>query len=297
MPGITVVRGSQPVEYVEETSFATEESDGTYQWIGLVTSFSPTIATESETAKYLPDDASGIDLSSLTNVKVSELHNVDVTYHPQDLTFLQYFTGAAGSLSDSLTSIQFGEQDKDNGEFHRLLGAVGEEFTLSIEEDSIAEVDGSFLAAADTTWSDTDYIGTGGSHATANTAEPLSYDDLGNVQWGGAALTDAVESLELTVSNSLEVVKDPDSTLDSHIEAIAPVDREVTVDIGITFSSFSMASDVRSLTSQDLTFEFPAGTTWTVSDVAFPELPWELGPEDLVSDSLSSLPSTDLAYA
>lgn len=266
-------------------------------WIGLVTSFDASIVTEEEIVKYLPDDASGIDLQTLTAEDVSHMYEVSLTYHPQDLAFLDYFLGATGSLSPNLTPIQFGQQDKNNSEYNRIFGAVGESATLSIEEDSVAEVDCSFIAAATEDWTGTDYIGAG-THASADTTTPLKYDDLGNVQWGGTTLNDSIESLTVEISNSLEVVKDPDAGVDSHIDAIVPVDREITTELGLTYSDMSMAEDVRSFTKQDLTFDFgPNSESWTVSNQAFPEFPYEFGPEDLVADSVSSVPADDLTFA
>ncbi|MFB6236937.1 MAG: phage tail tube protein [Halopenitus sp.] len=297
MPGNTIVQGSQPVEYVEESTFATAVSNPAMSWIGLVTSFDVSIVTEEEIVKYLPDDADGIDLQTLTAEDVSHMYEVSVTYHPQDLAFLKYFLGGSGSLSPSLTPIQFGQQDKNNAEYNRIFGAVGESATLTIEEDSVAEIDCSFIAAATEDWTGTDYVGTG-SHASADTATPLKYDDLANVQWGGVALSDSLESLTVEISNSLEVVKDPDAGIDSHIDAIVPVDREITSELGLTYSNMTMAEDVRSFTKQNLTFDFgPANESWTVYNQAFPEFPYEFGPEDLVADSVSSVPSDDLTFA
>jgi len=39
MVGEPTIQGAQPVEYIEETTFATQE-DSDYQWIGITTSFS-----------------------------------------------------------------------------------------------------------------------------------------------------------------------------------------------------------------------------------------------------------------
>lgn len=300
MAGIETVQGSQPVEYVEESTFATAEMDPAMSWIGLVNSLSASVVTEEEIVKYLPDDATGHNLQTLTAEKVSELHDVEVTYKPQDLDFFQYFMGDSGALDPGLTPIQFGQQDRNNSEFQRLMGAVGEELSLEISEDSVAEVTGSFIVAATEDWQGTDYVG-GGSHASASdpaTDPPLKYSDLSNVQWGGTDISHAIESLTLTVSNELVVTKDPDAGLDSHVAAITPVDREITAELSLTYTDMSMAADVRSFTKQDLSFDFgPNAESWTVTDVAFPEFPYEFGPDDLVADSVSSVACTDLTYS
>lgn len=296
MPGDSVVQSAQPVEYVEETTFGTDEADAAWSWIGAVTGFSVTQGVEVETVRYLGDDASAVDLQKLQNVKVSEAYEVEITYAPQDNAFYDYFLGAAGSLSSSLTPIQLGEQDKNNAEYRRIKGCVGEELTISIDEDSVAEVTATFVCADANNWSTTDYVGAG-SHATENTAEPHSYDDLGNVNYGGAALADSVESLTLTVSNDLTVTKDPDATPASNIAAITPTSRDIELELSLTYDDMSMAQTVRNYTAQNFTYDFPSTTSWTVTDVAFPEFPYEFGPDDLIGDTLTSDPATDLSFA
>lgn len=300
MVGDTYIQGSQPVEYVEETAFATAETDPSMNWPGLVTSFNPTVVVEDQVVKYLPDHSSAVDLQTLTVEKVSEMHTIDMTYHPQDLTLFQYFMGGSGSLGSDLTSIEIGQADytASSTEYQAWLGVVGEELTLTIDQDSVAEVQCSFLATdVDGDWDTNDYIGKG-SHASEDTTAPLSYDDLGSVQWGGSALGDAIETLTLTISNDLTVVKDPDATNNAHISGIVADDREITVELALTYDDMSIADTVRSFQKQDLTFDFgPSSESWTVTDAAFPELPYEMTPEDLIGDSVTSEPVPDLAYA
>lgn len=298
MAGISIVKGSQPVEYVEENSFADGSDTGTstWKWFGLVDSFSATEGVETSSVRYLPEHGSSSKLEDRVNVALSETWEGEVTYAPQDFTTLKYWTGSDGATSDSLQTIQIGEVDEDNGEYRRLLGGVGEEFALSVSENSVAEVTGSFMFADGEDWTETDYIAdTEGSHATEVTTEPLSYGDLSNVQLGGTELSDAIESLDLTISNELTTVKDPDSSRGSHIEAIVPTNREITVELGLTYSNFDMAQTVRDYTKQDLTFDLGT-TSFTVSDVQFPEFTHELSAEDLVADSVSSDPASTISW-
>lgn len=293
------VQGAQPLEYVEETNFGQTPTDPSMSWIGAVNTWSVTDGVESSTVRYLPANGSTNKLEKLQNVKVSEAISAEATYHPQDLSFLKYWLGGAGSLSDDITPISVGEIDEENGQYRTITGMVGEEMTLTIEEDSVAEVTGFFIGANAGDWSSTDYVGAG-SHATEDTTEPFTYNDLGNVTLGGSALGDAIESLVVTVSNDLTVVKDPDSSLDSHIVAIVPTSREITTELTLTYDDMSMAKTVRDYTKQDLAFDFPdSGTpkTWTVADTAFPEMPYEFSPEDLIGDTLTSDPCTDVSYS
>jgi hypothetical protein len=298
MPGETVIRGSQPVEWVSESSFATEESEASYNWFGIGTSWSVEQGVETESIPYLPEYNSDNKLEKRSNVKYREMYSGDVTYHPQNYDLFQYFTGADGSTSDSPGSVQVGEvnEDVDPEEFRRLLGGVGEELSLSVEEDSTAEVEGSFIFADSTDWSEDDYTGTGGSHATEDTTEPYTFDDLTNVQWGGTDMDGAIQAVTLTVSNELAEVRDANNSRPTQLSSIVPVDREITVEIDITYDSFDMLTDVRSYTAKDFTFTL-GGTTFTVSDVKFPSLPYEYTADDLVADSLSSGPATGLSWS
>ncbi len=303
MAGDNVIQGAQPVEYVEESTFATEEVDGDYNWFGIVNSWSATQGVNSESITYLPEYGASNKLEKRSNVKLSEMWEGEVTYHPQDMDMLQYFTGSDGGTSDSVTSIQVGEVNEsgDTDEYRRLMGGVGEEFSLTVSEDSVAEVSGSFTFADGTDWSTDDYIDTdsgdsnSGSHATEDTTEPLSYKDLGNVTYGGSALPGAVEEITLNVSNSLAVVKDADANRDSKIASIVPTDREITLDVSLTYDGFDMAQEVRSYTPKDFTFDL-GSYSFTVSGVQFPEFPYEFTADDLVSDSISSDPADSLTW-
>lgn len=295
MVGDTAIRGRQPVEYVEETAFATEESEASWQWFGLGTSWDVTQGLETETISYLPEVDSSNKLSKKTNVKHSEMWEGSITYHPQNFDLLKYWTGAENGVADDVPSIQVGHIDEENDEYQRMLGGAGEEVTVSVDEDGSFEVDGSFIFADGTDWVTDDYVGTNGSHATEDASEPLKYADLSNVQYGGSDLTGAIESVEFTVSNNIAVVKDPDASRDSLIVGLVPTDREITVDITLTYSGFDMASEVRDYTAKDFTFDVN-GTSFTISDVQFPEFSFAMEPEDLISDSVSSDPATNISW-
>jgi hypothetical protein len=395
MAGQNVVLGSQPVEYVEESNFATEEGDASYNWFGIIDSWSAEQGVESESITYLPEYNATNKLEKRVNVKLREMYSADITYHPQTgFDFLKFFTGSVGGTSDDVPSLQAGEinESVDPTEFRRLLGGVGEEVTISVEEDGVAEVEGSFIFADANDWSENDYVfdsgitdlsntvtpatdevsvqttsvdtgkvvlydgndneldrvdassssyidstqvsgsdvvavrlvntdasyssetimvnsdtgGSGtdetadvsasGSHAAEDTTEPLSYDDLANVQWGGQNMDGMIESVELTISNEIAEVRDPNVDRGTQLAALIPVDREITVDVSFTYENFDVLQDVRSYTKKD--FKFDLGTTtFTVTDVQFPEAPYEYTADDLVSDSLTSDPASSITWS
>jgi len=302
MAGTNVIAGAEPVEWVEESTFATAESNSAaYNWFGIGTSWSVDQGVESESITYLPEYGSSNKLEKRVNVKLREMWEGEVTYHPQGgFNMLQYWTGADGGTSDEVPTIQIGEVNESASpeEFRRFLGGMGEEVTISVEEDGVAEISGSFIFADETGWSTTDYVDTtaGGSHASEDTTIPLSYDDLSNVQWGGTDMQGAVEGIELTISNDIAEVRDPNESRGTQLTSLIPVDREITVDVTFTYENFDVLSDVRSYTKQDLTFDL-GSTSFTVGDVAFPSAPYEFSPDDLVSDSLSSDPASSISWA
>lgn len=296
MAGDAVIRGASPVEWIEESTFASAE-DGAFNWFGLGTSWSATEGVNSESITYLPEFGATNKLSKRVNIDHSEFWNGDVTYHPQNFDLLQYFTGADGGTGDDPSTIQIGEvnEDASSTTFRQLLGGMGEEVTVSVDEDSTFEVSGSFIFADGEDWDTTDYV-SAGSHAAEDTSEPHAYKHLSNVEYGGSSLEGAVESLEFTVSNDVAITKDPDEARDSLIASLTPVDREITASLSLTYDSYDLATEVRSYTAQDLTFDI-GSTSFTISDVQFPEFSHELSPDDLVGDSIDSDPATDISWS
>lgn len=296
MAGDTVLRGSQPVEYVEESSFASQEADASWQWFGLVDSWSVDQGVESESLTYLPEHGASNKLEKRVNVKHREMYEGDISLNPQtDFSLLKYWTGTAGGTNDDPPTIQVGEVEEENGEYRRLMGGMGSDVTLSMGEDEAGEISGNFIFADETGWGTSDYVGAG-SHATEDTSEPFKWDDVSNVQWGGSSLDGCVESIEVSISNDVAEVRDPDKTRPTQLCALVPVDREITVDITLTYDSFNMLSNIRSYTKQDFTFDIDT-TSFTISDVQFPELPYEYASDDLVSDSISSDPASGISWS
>lgn len=298
MVDFSPVVGAQPVEYSEEVSYAEELPDDTdWEWFGITTSWDAEQGVESDSITYLPEFGADNKLEKRVNVKLREMYEADITYHPQgDFAFLQYFTGELEGTSDEVGSIQVGEINEGDDQFRRLLGGVGEEISISVGEDEVAEVNGTFTFGEATEWVSTDYVGTEGSHADEDTTEPWSYDNLGEVLYGGSPMDGAVESVELTISNDLAVVRDANSELSTQIAAITPVDREITVDVEFTYDNFDIVNEVRAYEPKD--FEFTIGdTTFTVGGVQFPEAPYSFDADDLVSDSLTSDPASSITWS
>ncbi len=301
MAGRDVIIGSQPIEWHEEDEFAVELGDDTsWNWFGISTSYSVDQGVESESITYLPEYGADNKLEKRTNVKLREMWSADISYHPQNFDLLQYWTGEDGGTSDDVDTLQFGEinESADPEEFRRLLGGVGDEFSISVEEDGVVEADGSLIFADSTEFETEDYVddGAGGAHADEDATEPWTYDDLSNVQYDGTDMGGAVESVELTISNDIAEVRDTNVERGTQLSSLIPVDREITVDVQLTYDGFDMLDEVRAYEEGDFEFTI-ADTTFVVGGVKFPEMPYEYTADDLVSDSLSSDPASSVTWS
>lgn len=302
MAGENIIGGAQPVEWApEEGNFAdgTTTESVSWNWFGIGTSWSVTEGVESESITYLPEFGASNKLEKRMNVKHREMWEGEITYHPQNWDLLKHFTGSDGGTSDDPDTIQVGmvNESPSTATFARMLGGMGEEITISGGEDETFEVTGSFIFADGEDFASSDYVddANGGAHASENTTEPFKWSDVANVQYGGSDISGAIESLEISISNDVAVVRDPDSTLETLIVSLVPVTREITVSMDITYSDFSMMQEVRAYQPQDLTFDI-GSTSFTITGVQFPEAPYEFTPEDLVSDSVDSDPASSITW-
>ena len=295
MAGRDVVTGAQPVEYVEETTFAEPEVDADWEWWGIVESFSATPGVETESITYLPEYGATNKLEKRMNVKHRDMWEADITYHSQGFDELRFWTGEIGGTDDEVPTVQIGQIDESNDEFARWLGGMGEEVTVSVEEDSTVEMDGSFIFADGEDFVTDDYVDAEGSHAAEDTTEPFKYADLSNVEYGGVQLGGAIESLEFTISNDVAIVRDPDADRETLIDALQPVDREISVDLDLTYENFDIVEEVRAYEPKDLTFDIGT-TTFTIGGVQFPEAPYEFSADDLISDTVSSDPANSISW-
>ncbi len=283
------------IEYVEETTFGYMPSDPTMQWIGLVTKFKPVDKLKTVTIRYFGDDSQTDGrLENIKNAKVGREVGLEISYVPQNLMglgFLKYWTGSAGGLSDDITSVSVGIIDKNATKYTVINGLIGNEVTLTIPEEGEVTIEGNMVGVEIVT-ADTDYIGLG-SHATEDASDPLTTDDLTLVQMdygtGFVDVVDYVNSIKVTISNTLGIFRDLGSGFSTKIGMIKPIAREVKLSLEMDYEDFTMLNNVRSFTS--LGFKFTLrGTTFTFTGVRFPEAPFEYKPDDLIGDTLESLP-------
>lgn len=285
------IQAWQPVEYVEESGFATSITDPSMKWIGLVTDH--TSQKGSDSNRYHDTGGSGKTSTWKDNQRYRETLSISTTYAPQDFTFLQYFTGADGSISDRLSTIQVGEAG--DGENRLLLGCWGEKWNMTIAEDRVAKVNTKLSAADYNDFTATDYIGNG-SHATEDSSAPLSYNDLGSITYGGSNISHYIGSLGLSIKNDFNVFTSPDSSLPTLVDSVMLTDRTIRLSMEIKFADMGFLTMVKNYTAQQ--FKFTVGpTTFTVDGVTFPQFEYTSSPAELMGQTVKSDPAKDLSYA
>ncbi len=298
---MTALIGNQVLEYVEEASEGQTPADPAMQWIGILNNVSLKLPQKYTTSRYLADNASTNKLGALINVKHSEEIELSFTVELQSLDFwAKYCLGSATGTADNLPSLSFGIIVDVAGTKHYALvkGAKCKEAKISIEEDGTLKLEATFRAMDFTGFSTTDYIGLG-SHATANTAPPLKWKDISGVQWGAAPMDNYgcyVKGISINVSYDLKEVKDVGATTSTGIVTIVPVKREIKVGLVADFLNVDMVSNVRNGSKADLAITVGAQTI-TVKDVIFPEVDFELKPDDLIEYEFESLECTGIAIA
>lgn len=285
-----MIQGATPVEYVEETSFGELVTDPNMQWVGYVTDYE---SVNQINSKRYPKVGANNNVSTFgKNVEQEQDIDVSMTFRPQGLDFLKYFTGTLYGIADTVIPIQFGEQA--DGQYRRVYGCLGETLTMGISEDSIATADASFLSIDYTDWSTTDYVGAG-SHATENTDSPLTFDDVSDIQYGGVPFDQYVSGITLNIENSLTVFTSVDSNRPTEIISVKLDDREVTVDLDIKFADIAFSDEILNFEPKTLRFTI-GGVKFILYDVQFPEFENATAPSQLMGMEISSEPASDLEW-
>jgi len=153
--------------------------------------------------------------------------------------------------------------------------------------------------------------------------DPISYDSVQNLRYRYRAPCDAdfrkpaagdtaddgwdafdpVRSIEISISNDLRIIKDigaPDYLKSTRIVNAVIMNREVTITLEIDYNGFALFEKVRDFNEFQICFDIiyascatyeKAGRVY-ITGVKFSEMPLELNPEDIIGDSITSLPVT-----
>jgi len=147
---------------------------------------------------------------------------------------------------------------------------------------------------------------------------PLSYDNIRDFCYRGREFCgdyvggsvsgedgwtpfDPVRSIEINISNDLKLVKDigaPEYLRSTRIVGAVIMNREVTVTMEIDYNSFVLFQKVRDFDEFQVCFDiyynmcsdYNKAARVYITGIKFTEMPLELNPEDVIGDSITSLP-------
>lgn len=235
----TALQGNQPVEFVEESEYGVTVPSPKMEQVGYVTLYETIQSTDER--EYAVTADGGVVSTSYDNIKYAEDISVQVEYVPQDLDFLKYFLGSEFEPDDSGNSVQFGEWS--GGQFRRITGCVGERFNLQIPQDEVAIVSCQLFGADKTEWSDSYYTN---QPSIEREGDPLSFDDLANIEIDYEPISDYVEGVELDINNSYNTMKSPQSPFDTLLHLLMIEKRDIT----LTFEIAQVDNEIANIVSE-----------------------------------------------
>lgn len=280
------ISGAKAIEYVEEATYGTTPTDPAMVWLGLVNPFSPHIAKEYEEARYLGAHDATDMLQKMRNMQVSGELTASLTYKPQDWTFIQYITGSATGLADTVDSISVVQYTDANWIIYK--GGILTKWELKLPKEGIAtvDVDIGFGDVADPT--ETDYIGAG-SHASEAAGDPFMWEDTTDVKLNDVAITHSVGEITLGITNDVEFPKDIGSTMWTRAEGGVVTKRELSVSLELTWVDIDTFFDiVKAGTKQTLKFTL-GGKIFTISGLIFPEYNPEITPDNFIGETITAV--------
>ncbi len=238
-------------------------------------------------------------------------------------------------LGDNIGSVAFSAGIENSGtsgtdtNFMVFWGCKCQEATLSIAEDENIKLTATYACGGVIGPTNEDYISTHTYVNGVNTTtvsnhaaqpspmmDPLAYEAVQNLKyrtkapcdaaWSAWANFDPVRSIEISVSNDLKLIKDvgaPDHLKKTRIVNAVILNREVTVTLEIDYNSFGLFTKVRDFNEFDIAFDIKYASCETykkaariiLTGIKFTEMPLELSPEDIIGDSMTSLPISGMS--
>lgn len=222
-------------------------------------------------------------------------------------------------LGDKLGSIAFSAGIMNSGtsgtdtNYMAFWGGKCQEATLAIAEDENIKLTGTFSCGGVIGPTTTNYVGSTHHAAQPNPMlDPLSYDAVQNFKYRGRAPCDAswpvtwtdfdpVRSCEINISNDLRLIKDigaPEFLKKTRIVNAVIMNREVTVTLEVDYNSFELFTKIRDFNEFQIVFDiiydycdtYQKAARIFMTGVKFTDMPLELNPEDVIGDSITSLP-------
>lgn len=203
---------------------------------------------------------------------VEKMHTVDIHIKPATLGLLPYALNAADTTSysgpgTSIHPVSIGL--KVGNKYAVIKGCVLKSINFDFKDPKkVADCVMKFQGISKTSWSTTDYIGSG-SHAGVSTAQPFKLEDITDVLYDGASSTEKgfiFESLSFGVNNQVDPVLSTSATVDSKIVAWKYGPMELPLSVGATLTDPSTQDSILAVNAHTFSFKL-YGKTFSFSSV------------------------------
>ena len=287
-------------EWLEEASFATKPTDGTWKHFGgriLDATFNG--GSTIEEYDYLPGASATDPLGSKDSVKVGEEMSASLTINPVDWSLLPVVLSA-----DSIDSYTPGDTKNyisvgmlADSELGVMSGGAISSYQFTCNQGERAEVSVDIQGATFDGWSETDYIGTG-SHSSVPSGIWV-WDDISSITYDSSPLSSMgmiLDSIAFTIEQPVEPVPDLSSSLNSGIADWDYGTRNISVELGVSLTDMSIDTDI--FTGDDHTLGFTLGS----KTLAFSGIKWtppdrNLSAADKLGMTLTSSNATSISIA
>lgn len=309
------------LEMVDETKYGVLPTNPEMEYIGVITSGSINDKPIIESGRFLPqvdytDTVGQTRTSAYYHQKTISEITVDVEYHPKSIEdgFLMYALGnptlsagsaVTGAVDGLGTSFSVGSKILSSPKYLVYSGGYIQDFSLDVAKDGLANCSATAMFAnagvnvGSPTYTNTnnpmttDYVGTG-SHASATTGDILTFSDITTstlTPSGGSATDDIVESISLSISNSIRWIKDIGGGFSTKILSAALLGRDITIGLELAYDELALYNSIYSGKKFDYSMTFD-GYLFEFGGFVFPEYPVSMNPEELLGETIESTQAT-----
>lgn len=281
-------------EYVVESVLGTTPDNPTMiAYPGEITDIDVQSGPEMESYKYLKGATDTDPLSCGKSVKTGETHKVTITLKVSGLSWLPFVLlgETTSTYAPGTTAHPVSIGLVAGSEFCLLKGCVPESAVLEFKDSKTPGVlTLTYMCIEKSAWSATDYIGTG-SHAAVPTDAIYTMASITNFMYDNVAPSASdiyLESLKISITNSIEPVFDLSATASSKIADFSFLSRSIQLELGMSMIGMGVHDDILDGTDHQINF------TLGSKDFTFTGLYWtnapsmKLGPAAKVGMTLTS---------